>query len=77
MSVSRLVAPKPRKTSLAFFDQATFKKEALLPMPDSVESFVELSISPHALVESLEHVGPPGAFKAKIDELSAKVGHGQ
>ncbi len=73
MSVSRLVAPKPRKSGLAFLDQPTFNKDALLPMPDSVESFVELSISPNALVESLEHIGPPGAFKAKIDELAETI----
>ena len=73
MSVSRLVAPKPRKTSLAMFDQPTLNKEALLPMPDSVESFVELLISPGALVESLEHMGPPETFKAKVDELAEKI----
>ena len=73
MSVSRLVVPKPRKAGLAFFDQPTFNKNALLPMPDSVESFVELSIDPNKLVESLEHLGPPGAFKAKIDELAETI----
>jgi hypothetical protein len=73
MSVSRLVAPKPRKTSLAFLDQPTFKKDSLLPMPDSVESFVELSINTNTLVESLEHLGPPGTVKGKVDELAEMI----
>ena len=73
MSISRLVAPRPRKPSLALFDQPTFTKDGLLPMPDSVESFVELSISPGTLIESLEHMGPPGVVKAQVDELASKI----
>src|SRR5262249_5564477 len=46
MGVTRIVAPKPRKPLLAIFDQPGFDKSSLLAMPDGVESFVELAISP-------------------------------
>jgi hypothetical protein len=75
MSVTRVVAPKPWKSLLAVFDQPTFEKKSLMPMPDSVESFVELSISPAKLLETLEQLpGPAGTdFKAQIDALSESI----
>ena len=68
-----LVAPKPWKSGLALFDQPTFDKASLMPMPDSVGSFVELSISPGKLLDALEHMGPAGAIKAQIDKLSETI----
>ena len=73
MSVTRLVAPKPWKTSLAVFDQPTFDKASLMPMPDSVGSFVELSITPAKLLDALENFGPAGAVKAQIDQFSETI----
>ena len=73
MTVTRLVAPKPWKSGLALFDQPTFDKASLLPMPDSVGSFVELSISPAKLLDALENIGPAGAIKAQIDQLSETI----
>ena len=40
VTVSRIVAPKPRKGPLAVFDQPTFAKTAVLPLPVGVNSFV-------------------------------------
>jgi hypothetical protein len=74
MSVTRFVAPKPWKSFLALLDQPTFEKTALMPMPDSVESFVELSISPSKLLETLEQMGPAeGGIKAQIEELNESI----
>ena len=73
MTVTRVVAPRPWKTGLALFDQPTFEKTSLVPMPESVSSFVELSINPSKLLDELEQIGPPGAVKAQIDELSEKI----
>ena len=73
MTVTRVVAPKPWKTGLALFDQPTFEKTSLLPMPETVTSFVELSVTPNKLLEALENIGPPGAFKAQFDKLSDKI----
>ena len=72
MTVTRVVAPKPWKTGLALFDQPTFEKTSLLPMPETVSSFVELSISPSKLLDALENIGPPGSFKAQFDRLSER-----
>ncbi len=73
MTVTRVVAPRPWKTGLALFDQPTFEKSSLLPMPESVTSFVELSVNPGKLLDELEQLGPPGVVKAQIDELSEKI----
>ena len=72
-TVTRLVAPKPWQSGLAVFDQPTFDKASLIPMPDSVGSFVDLSINPNKLLEALEHIGPAGAIKAQIDQLSETI----
>ena len=73
MSVTRLVAPKPWKAGLALFDQPTFDKASLMPMPDSVGSFVELSLSPAKLLGELGNFGPAGALKAQIDQMSETI----
>jgi len=73
MSVTRLVAPKPRKPGLALFDGPTFDKTSLLPMPDGVDSFVELSISPSLLLETIKNLAPEGAVKDQVDELTESI----
>ena len=73
MSVTRLVAPKPRKPALAFFDGSTFEKTSLMAMPDGVESFLELSISPSQLLDSIKQMSPDGELNDQIDELIETV----
>jgi len=73
VTVARLVAPKPRKLPAAFFDQPTFEKTSLLPLPDGVESFVELSLNPAQLFETINALGLPDAVKAQIDEFSEEI----
>ena len=73
MSVTRVTAPPPRKPTLAFLDKPTFEKSSLLPMPDSVESFVELSVNPAKLLAALEKIAPEGAFRESVDQLTEAI----
>ena len=73
MSVSRLLAPAPRKAALAVFDQPPLDTKKLIPMPEGVDSFVMMSVSPAKVLEAVSQIGPPGVVKAKIDELMEKV----
>jgi hypothetical protein len=73
LSITRLVTPKPWKSLVGVLDQKTFDKGSLMPMPDSVESFLELSISPSKLLEAIEQMGLGGELRAQIDELSESV----
>jgi hypothetical protein len=73
MSVTRLIAPKPWNSTLALFDQPTFDKASLMPMPDSVGSFVELSISPAKLLDALEHIEAAAPIKAQIDIMAETI----
>ena len=68
MSVSRLVAPAPRKPALAIFDQPPLDTKNLIPMPEGVESFVMLSVSPAKATRGVSQIGPNGQVKDKIDE---------
>jgi hypothetical protein len=69
----RIVAPRPRKPFLALFDQPGFDGRAVMPLPEGVESFLELSIDPNALIDSIAQLGPEGAVKAKVDEFADAV----
>jgi hypothetical protein len=73
MTVTRLVAPKPRQLPAALFDQPTFEKTALLPLPDGVESFVEVSMNPAQLLETINGLGLPEAVKTQIDEFTEEI----
>ncbi len=73
MSVTRLVAPAPRKPVLAVFDQPPLDTKNLIPMPEGVESFVMLSLSPAKALEALSQIGLPGELKEKTDELMEKL----
>ena len=44
VSVSRILAPSPRKGVLALFDQPTFDAKSLPPLPDGVGTFTAFSI---------------------------------
>ncbi len=73
MSVTRLVAPAPRKPALAIFGQPPLDTKNLIPMPEGVESFVMMSLSPAKALEAISQIGPAGEVKAKIDELMENV----
>ena len=73
MAVTRLVAPKPRKPALALFDGPAFDKTSLMSMPDGVDSFVELSISPSHLLETIKQIAPDGDVKEQIDEMAESI----
>ena len=73
MEVLRIVAPRPRKPILALFDQPGFDKTALMPMPDGVDSFVELSIRPAQLLDAIVELDPSGTLKGQIEEFSETV----
>lgn len=72
-SVTRLIAPSPRKPLLAVFDQPKLDTKHLIPVPEGVDSFVMLSASPAKVIEAITQLGPPGAVRARIDELYEKV----
>jgi hypothetical protein len=72
-SVTRLVAPSPRKGFLTAFDQPPLDPKSLLPMPEGVESFMVMSVSPAKLIEAISQLEPAGQLKGKLDELMEKV----
>jgi len=73
MSVTRLVAPAPRKPALAVFNGPTFDKSSFMAMPDGVESFVALSISPSQLVETIKQIAPDSGVAQQIDEMAESI----
>jgi hypothetical protein len=73
MSVARLVAPRPRKPFLAVFDQPGFDGKSLIPLPDGVGAFLEVSISPNQLLDTISELGPPGVVKGKIEDFAEVV----
>ena len=73
MSVTRLVAPAPRKPALAFFDGTTFEKSSLLGLPDGVESFVTVSVSPSRLLEAIKQLAPDSGVSRQIDEMAESI----
>ncbi len=76
VTVSRIVAPKPRKGPLAIFDQPTFEKTAVLPMPAGVDSFVALSLNPAHLLETLSAADTSDTVKTQVEELTKAIRHG-
>jgi hypothetical protein len=72
-TVGRLVVPKPRKGPSTLFDQPTFEKTSLLPLPDTVDSFTELSINPSQVVELLTQLGLSDAIKSELDSFEESI----
>ena len=73
-TITRLAAPKPRQPLFAIFDQQpTFEKTSLLPLPEGVESFLELSMNPAQLFETINTLGLSGGVKAQIDEFTEEI----
>jgi hypothetical protein len=73
MAVTRLVAPAPRKQGLAVFDGPGFNKGSLMGMPDGVGSFVELSINPSQLVETIKQMAPESGVSQEIEEMAESI----
>ncbi len=76
VTVSRIVAPKPRKGLLAVFDQPTFEKTSVLPLPAGVDSFVALSLNPAHLLETLSAADTSDTVKTQVEELTKAIRHG-
>jgi len=76
VTVGRIVAPKPRKGPLAAFDQPTFEKTAVLPLPAGVDSFVALSVSPANLLETLSVADTSDTVKTQVEELAKAIRRG-
>ena len=68
MSVTRLKAPKPRKGVLALFDQPTFDKGKLPPLPDGIDSFTVVSVDAVKALDTLLALAPTPDAKGKITE---------
>jgi hypothetical protein len=73
VSVTRLAAPKPRKPALALVDVPALERNSLLSLPDGVESFVELSLSYTAILQTIEKLAPAGSVRETIDEFAESV----
>ncbi len=69
----QLVAPKPRKPILSVFDQASFDASSLIPLPEGVGSFLEVSMDPNAFLDWLGQMGPGGALKTAVDEFADAI----
>jgi hypothetical protein len=73
LAVCGVVAPKPRKGPATLFDQPAFDTTTLLPLPEGVVSFTELSVSPNQAIELLERLAPGDSIQAHIDEFAESI----
>ncbi len=73
MQEVRFTAPKPRKPILALFEQPAFDPKALMPLPQGVDSFVQLAIAPRVLLDAIEQLAPDQKIKDRVDEVSERV----
>lgn len=73
MQEFRITAPKPRKPELALLDQPGFDAKSLMPTPPGVDTFVQLSIDPNGLIDTVAQLAPAGTVKAKVDEFSEAI----
>jgi hypothetical protein len=71
MTVLRMVHSGSAAETAAVNSYPTFDKTTLLPMPEGVDSFVELSMSPAKIVEMITQAAP--GFKEQYDDLSAAI----
>ncbi len=61
----QIVAPKPRKSFLALFDQPAFDHKGLMPLPEGVDTFLEVSVAPNALIDSISQLVPGDASRPR------------
>ena len=73
---TRLVAPKPRKGAAAAFDQPTFAATGLIPTPEGVGSFLELSLKPAEVLAAATALDPSGSFKSRVDAIYESIRSG-
>jgi len=67
MSVTRLRAPRPRRSALAAFDQPAFDKSKLPPLPEGLGAFTVLSLDAAKTLDLLTALDPSNQFKGKVD----------
>jgi hypothetical protein len=71
VTVVRVTAPKPRQGLLTLLDQPAFDKGSLIPMPEGVESFLSISLSPSEVLEKLADMVP--GIRTGIDEFQDAI----
>lgn len=75
MSVTRIHSQKPRSPQMALFDQPTFDKSKLPPLPDGIETFTVVSLDGPKTLDALLGTGLPGGggkLKETLDTLKTK-----
>jgi hypothetical protein len=89
VSILHVTAPKPREGILGLFDQPTFDKTKLPPVPDGVDSFTVISIDPQKAFDQISNLlrglNPNGGgldafsdavkFRTKRDLKTEILGH--
>ncbi len=76
VTVSRVIAPKPRRGPFAAFDQPTFERSAVVPLPAGVDSFVAISVNPARLLETVFAADTSDTIKTQVDELTKAIRRG-
>jgi hypothetical protein len=76
VTVTRVTAPKPRRGPLALFNQPTFERSALLPLPTGVDSLVALSMNPARVLEALYAADTSDTIKTQVEELAKSIRRG-
>ncbi len=75
VSILRVVAPKPRQGLLALFDQPTFEKGVLPPIPEGVTGFSVFTFSPKTFYDQVttlaKSINPQAG--AQIDAISDQI----
>lgn len=77
MTVARLKAPAPRQVPASIFDQPTFDTKSLIPLPEGVDSFLELSMNPATFLKAITELPSAEGLKTQFDELTEAVRSGQ
>ena len=72
MTVARFKAPRPRRGPLALFDQPSFDKGKLPPLPEGIESFTVVSVD---FVKVYDQVmaSPPSPTKTGLTKLADDI----
>ncbi len=73
MTVVRIKASKPRQGFLRVFDQPSFDKTKLPPLPEGLETFAVTSVEPSYLVEALVGLPPQNGVPNPISGMIADL----
>jgi len=68
VTVARIKAPRPRRRLAAVFDQPSFEKGKLPPLPDGIEAFTVLSVEPVKLLDAVLAMAQTPEARARITE---------